>query len=106
MKDKVFSFIEKSVDGIIELETLLTSVPAIAPESGGQGELDKAIALEAWLRRQGITDIVRMDARDGRVASGIRPNLVATIPGKDDNARLWIMTHLDVVPEGERSLWN
>lgn len=106
MKDKVFSFIEKSVDGIIELETLLTSVPAIAPESGGQGELDKAIALEAWLRGQGIADIVRMDAKDGRVASGIRPNLVATIPGKDDNARLWIMTHLDVVPEGERALWN
>ncbi|MFA5851352.1 MAG: M20 family metallo-hydrolase [Spirochaetales bacterium] len=106
MKDKVFSYIEKSVDGIIELETLLTSVPAIAPESGGQGELDKAIALEAWLRRQGITDIVRMDAKDGRVASGIRPNLVATIPGKNDKARLWIMTHLDVVPEGERSLWN
>ena len=106
MKDKVFSFIEKSAEGIIELETLLTSVPAIAPESGGQGELDKAVALEAWLRRQGITDIVRMDARDERVVSGIRPNLVATIPGKDDNARLWIMTHLDVVPEGERSLWN
>jgi len=106
MKEKVFSYIEKSVDGIIELETLLTSVPAIAPESGGQGELDKAIALEAWLRRQGITDIVRMDATDGRVASGIRPNLVATIPGKNDKARLWIMTHLDVVPEGERSLWN
>ena len=27
-------------------------------------------------------------------------------PGKNDKARLWIMTHLDVVPEGERSLWN
>lgn len=106
MKDKVFSYIEKSVDGIVELETLLTSIPALAPESGGQGELEKAIALEAWLRRQGIADIVRMDANDGRVSSGIRPNLMATIPGKDDKARLWIMTHLDVVPEGERSLWN
>lgn len=91
---------------MIELETLLSSIPAVAPESGGQGELAKAEALEAWLRKRGVSDIVRMDASDPRVASGIRPNLVATIPGKDDSARLWIMTHLDVVPEGERSLWN
>ena len=106
MKEKVFSFIRESVDGIVELESLLTSVPALAPESGGQGELDKAIALEKWLRANGVGDIVRMDAPDGRVASKIRPNLVATIPGKDDSARLWVMTHLDVVPEGERSNWK
>lgn len=106
MKEKVFSFIRESVDGIVELESLLTSVPALAPESGGQGELDKAIALEKWLRANGVGDIVRMDAPDGRVASKIRPNLVATIPGEDDSARLWVMTHLDVVPEGERSNWK
>ncbi|MDX9827853.1 MAG: M20 family metallo-hydrolase [Spirochaetia bacterium] len=106
MKDKVFTYIEKSTDGIVELETLLTSIPALAPESGGQGELDKALALEMWLKAHGISDIVRLDARDDRVASGIRPNLIATIHGKDDKARLWIMTHLDVVPEGERSLWQ
>ncbi len=106
MKNKVFSSIENSRAGIIELETLLSSIPAIAPESGGQGELEKAIALEKWLRAHGIADIVRMDARDERVASGIRPNLVATIPGKNDKARLWIMTHLDVVPEGDSSMWK
>lgn len=106
MKSKVFSSIENSRAGIIELETLLSSIPAIAPESGGQGELEKAIALEQWLRAQGIADIIRMDAKDERVASGIRPNMVATIPGKNDKARLWIMTHLDVVPEGDRSMWK
>ena len=106
MKDKVFAFIENAVEGIVELETLLSSVPAIAPESGGQGEVEKAVALEKWLRAAGFVDIKRMDAPDNRVASGLRPNLVATIPGKDDRSRLWIMTHLDVVPEGERSLWK
>lgn len=106
VKDKVFSFIENAVDGIVGLETLLTSVPAIAPESGGQGEVEKAAALEKWLKAAGIVDIVRMDAPDSRVASGIRPNLVATIPGRNDDSRLWIMTHLDVVPDGERSLWK
>lgn len=110
MNAKVFPWIDASTGRIIELETLLTSIPALAPENGGQGELDKALALETWLRAQGISDIVRMDAHDHRVASGIRPNLVATIPGSDgdspDLGRLWVMTHLDVVPEGERSLWH
>jgi len=106
MKEKIFSFIENSVEDMIGLETLLTSIPALAPESGGEGELEKAIALEKWLRANGVSDLVRMDAPDSRVASGIRPNLVATIPGKDDGRRLWIMAHLDVVPEGERSLWH
>ncbi|MCX7026483.1 MAG: M20 family metallo-hydrolase [Spirochaetes bacterium] len=106
MTSRIFSRIEASEAGMIELESLLTSIPALAPESGGQGELAKAEALEAWLRKRGIVDIARMDFRDPRVASGIRPNILATIRGKDDKARLWIMTHLDVVPEGERSLWK
>lgn len=106
MKEKIFSFIENSVEDMIGLETLLTSIPALAPESGGEGELEKAIALEKWLRANGVSDLVRMDAPDSRVSSGIRPNLVATIPGMDDSQRLWIMSHLDVVPEGERSLWH
>ena len=106
VKEKVFSYFEKSSDGVVELETLVTSIPALAPESGGQGELDKALALEMWLKAHGISDIVRMDAKDDRVVSGLRPNLVATIKGKNDKSRLWIMSHLDVVPEGERSLWQ
>ena len=30
---------------MVELETLLTSHPALAPENGGEGELEKAKAL-------------------------------------------------------------
>lgn len=70
--------------GMIALETLLTSHPALAPESGGEGELKKVLALEAWLKEQGITQLERFDAPDSRVESGIRPNLVATITGADD----------------------
>ena len=92
--------------GIIELETLLTAHPALAPESDGAGEIEKAAALEVWLRKRGITDIQRFDAPDDRVPSKLRPNMVATIPGKRADSPLWIMSHLDVVPEGERSLWN
>jgi hypothetical protein len=34
-KSAVFSFIDKSEKAVIELESLLTAIPAIAPESGG-----------------------------------------------------------------------
>ena len=44
---------------IIALETLLTSHPALAPENGGQGEIEKCEALIAWLREQGFTNIER-----------------------------------------------
>lgn len=105
-KNAVFSRIEDSTDTIIELESLLTAIPALAPESGGDGELIKAQALQAWLSSRGIVDQVRIDAPDSRVSSGIRPNIIATIPGKRDEGRLWIMTHLDVVPAGDLSMWK
>ena len=31
MKEKIFAFIENATEGIIGLETLLSSIPAIAP---------------------------------------------------------------------------
>lgn len=91
---------------IIQLQTLLTSIPAIAPEGGGDGETKKADALEKWLYDAGFSNIERFEAPDSRVSSGKRPNLVVTIPGLDDSQRIWVMAHMDVVPIGDPSLWN
>lgn len=104
--DAVKKRIASSKAEIVELETLLTSHPALAPESGGDGELEKVTALEGWLKSQGFTQFQRFDAPDSRVSSGIRPNLVVTIPGKDDSFSVWFMAHTDVVPVGELSLWH
>lgn len=100
------NFLENQKSEIIELETLLTSIPAIAPEGGGDGETKKCDALEKWLKNKGFTNIERFEAPDNRVSSGSRPSLVVTIPGKDDSQRLWVMAHIDVVPVGDLSLWN
>jgi succinyl-diaminopimelate desuccinylase len=99
-------FIETSEDLAVELETGLSKRPAIAPEADGEGELDKCEYLETWLRAHGISLLERHDAPDDRAKGGVRPNLVATIPGKSDTGRLWIMSHLDVVPPGEAGLWE
>jgi succinyl-diaminopimelate desuccinylase len=108
LKENVFKRLDGYEKEIVELESLLTKIPAFAPESGGDGELRKAEALTSYLRSKGISDIVRYDSPDSRVSSGKRPNVVATIEGllPPERGRLWIMSHLDVVPEGDRSMWK
>ena len=120
MKEKIFEFVDNSAALAVDLQTELCKRPAISPESGGEGELDKCEFLADWLKAQGIDQLERYDAPDSRAKGGIRPSLVATIPGATpDNAsspegvpspeaasRLWIMSHLDVVPPGEASLWK
>jgi succinyl-diaminopimelate desuccinylase len=107
VKDKVLAYIDSLEDLAIELETELCKRPAISPESGGEGELDKCEFLESWLKAHGLSRLERHDAPDSRARGAVRPNLIATIPGRDELLpRLWIMSHLDVVPPGEASLWQ
>ena len=93
---------------MIELERVLSSIPAIAPESGGDGESKKCAALEKWLTEAGFSanQFTHYDAPDKRVTSGKRPNLILTIPGKSDDYSIWVMAHLDVVPPGDLKLWK
>ena len=107
MKDKLFKWIDDSIPLAVELETELTKRPAVSPESGGEGELDKCLFLEGWLKSHGITDLERYDAPDKRAKGGVRPNLIATISGNsEEKGRLWILSHIDVVPPGEEKLWE
>ena len=105
-----FETLKKSIRSherdMVDLETILTSHPALSPENGGDGELEKCAALEDWLKKHNFTDLARFDAPDERVLSKIRPNLIATIKGKSDARTIWVMAHLDVVPTGALSLWN
>jgi succinyl-diaminopimelate desuccinylase len=84
----------------------LIQMPAVGPESGGTGESAKAELLMRLISEAGFDKIERYDADDTRVPSGKRPNIVAYLNGKAEAGRLWIVTHLDVVPAGEESLWK
>ena len=109
MQEKIFSYIDSAADLVIQLETELCKRPAISPDNGGNGEFEKCEFLKGWLASHGITGLERFDAPFPPAKGGIRPSLVATIPGKDnkpDSPRFWIMSHLDVVPPGEASLWK
>lgn len=100
---KVFDALDKSRDDLVRTLSELCRIPAIGPSSGGDGEAKKAAALESLLKGFGLK-VARYDAPDERVPSRIRPNLVVKI-GKG-SPRLWLLTHLDVVPPGDRGAWR
>lgn len=105
-KQSIYQFIEESREQMIQLQTELSAIPAMSPDNGGDGETKKAACLIGWIKKLGIMDIQVIDAPDSRVSHGVRPNIIATVPGKRDDIRFWIMTHVDVVPPGDLGLWE
>lgn len=105
-QERVFSEIEKQKDEATQALMELIRVPAISPQNGGEGEARKAERLIRILETVGFDKVERFDAIDERVPSKKRPNIVAYLQGEDDAERLWIITHLDIVPAGEESSWT
>ncbi|MEM4702646.1 MAG: M20 family metallo-hydrolase [Archaeoglobaceae archaeon] len=99
----IFDRLEKYKDEMIKLMSELIEIPAIPPEFGGKGELKKAEHLMKYL---GDFDFLeRFDAADDRAYGGLRPNIVAKIEGTLKKT-VWVVAHLDVVPEGDTRLWR
>jgi succinyl-diaminopimelate desuccinylase len=103
---RISSEIENQKNEMVQALIELISIPAIAPENGGEGEYKKSEKLLQILAPIGFDKIEHVDAEDKRVPAGKRPNIIASIKGESSTERLWIITHLDVVPSGEESLWT
>ena len=103
---RVSQRIDSYREAMIELQIALSAAPAVGPENGGDGELLKADLLKDRLIQMGFKNFRNYDAPDNRVSSGIRPNFITTIEGKNKNKFTWIITHLDIVPPGELRLWS
>ena len=102
----IFSEIERQKNEMAQTLMELIRVPAIAPENNGEGELRKTEKLVQILEVVGFDKIEHFDAEDERVPSKKRPNVIAYCYGENKVEKLWIITHLDVVPPGEESLWT
>jgi succinyl-diaminopimelate desuccinylase len=98
--------IESFRDEMVDFQIRLCAQPAIAPSSQGEGEGKKAEILLDFLNRSGYSDITTIKAPDLDAPLGYRPNIVALYKGKSSAKTIWIMTHMDVVPPGELSLWS
>jgi succinyl-diaminopimelate desuccinylase len=101
--------ISEVIDGMrsemIKMQTEITAIPAIGPTNNGQGEAERAKYLMSVLKEIGL-EISEYNAEDSRVASGSRPNIIARFPGIYPTHKIWIMTHMDIVPPGPRDLWQ
>ncbi len=104
--DKLARRIEQYRDEMVDLQMKLCAIPAIAPSSGGEGEAKKAEFLVEWLKANGFVDISVVKAPDLDAPAGYRPNILAYYRGKSHARTVWVMTHMDVVPPGEVSLWR
>jgi succinyl-diaminopimelate desuccinylase len=104
--EKLFTAIDGLRDYVLELQTNMTAIPAISPDSGGKGEFKKAAYLEGELKKLKFDEILRVESPDSRAENGARPNLIARYYGQDKTKTLWLLAHMDVVPEGDLSLWK
>ena len=104
--EKVFSEIDGLRDEIIKTLMEFIRIPAIGPENDGEGESKKADKLVQTLTSMGFSKVERIDAPDGRVPSKKRPNIIAYTEGEKNAETLWIVSHMDIVPPGEESLWT
>ena len=83
----------------------ICKIPAVGPESDGQGEYEKAKFIEELLNEIGFDEIKWYNAKDKRVETGIRPNIVAKLYGETEET-IWIVSHMDIVPTGDLNDWD
>lgn len=90
----------------VNLMKAIIPIRALGPLNEGKGEQEKTDYLVNYLQKIGITDITELPASDPSALGGVRPNVVARIPGKDTTKTIWILAHTDVVPAGDLSKWD
>ena len=107
MHTKVLESAERLRSSMVDTLTELCRIPAISPHNGGTGEETKIQKLKSIIEAMNLKGaslrIERVD--DSKSPTGNRPSLFLEYPGKTSR-RLCILAHVDVVPEGDLSLWN
>src|SRR5579875_2742817 len=106
---RILERIDKDIDDsaamVKEFFVNMLRIKAVNPKGGGEGEGKGADFIERFLRKEGF-EVRRSDAIDKESGGIVRPNLSAKIKGKSSSRTLWIISHLDTVPEGSRELWK
>jgi succinyl-diaminopimelate desuccinylase len=97
--------IDDDRDAIVKVLCDMLRIRAVGPENGGDGEAERADFLLATLRELGFEGVEQYDSKDPRVPSGRRPNIVVRAKGTSDR-NIWVVTHMDIVPEGDLKAWT
>ncbi len=92
-------------EGIALMKDLI-AINAVGPANDGPGEAEIAAYLNAYLNKTGFSKIYNYPSADSSVATGERPNIVILIDGQNTDKTLWILSHTDIVPAGDLSIWE
>ncbi|NJE05638.1 M20 family metallo-hydrolase [Thermococcus sp. M36] len=106
--ERVSQEIENLRNDMVETLVELIKIPAISPNYGYEGEYDKAQKLLEIIKDWPFDKVEVYNAPDERAKNGVRPNILAYYYGEkgEESERLWILTHIDVVPPGDLSRWT
>ncbi len=105
LRDQVFETVDAMRRALVMSLIDMCSIPAVSPASGGTGELEKTEWLQEHIKGFGFDRMERHDVEDENGV--VRPNLIAVREGvKEDAPTLWFISHTDVVPEGDLTLWE
>lgn len=102
----VFQRIDGSKDEIIQVERELTARVALGPDNGGSGEHEKTAYIKGLLEALSPNMVQEIKAPDERARDGYRPNLIAKWGGRQKGSAVWVLSHSDIVPPGDLSLWH
>ncbi|MFC1495339.1 M20 family metallo-hydrolase [Thermodesulfobacteriota bacterium] len=105
-KDHAFKTIDGYREEIINFQTELTAIPALSPDNGGSGEHEKSEYIKGKLEELQPTKLQEIKSPDERAKDGYRPNIVATWEKDSTKPFAWVLSHMDIVPPGDLSLWD
>ena len=103
---RIFKRIDGYREAVVDLQRELTSRIALGPKNEGSGEHDKADYLMDQLAALKPDHLEMIKAPDQQAHGGYRPNIVARWDGELSGPMVWVLAHLDIVPPGDRSLWD
>ncbi|GHV39760.1 diaminopimelate aminotransferase [Synergistales bacterium] len=103
--DTIFGEIELLRDDMVASLGRICAIPAISPHNGGDGEEAKAKEIEKLISELGLGAVEWQRVSDAKSPTGNRPSLFLEVKGTLPR-RLCILSHMDIVPEGDRSFWS
>jgi len=108
LREKILSEAEKLEGLMVDTLSRLCRIPAISPHNGGTGEDAKIAELEKIIHELELDKKAKIKIEyvdDDKAPNKKRPSLFLEYPGKNSR-RLCILTHVDIVPEGDKNSWT
>jgi succinyl-diaminopimelate desuccinylase len=103
--ERIMAALDGSASDVVGLQSELTARVALGPENGGSGEHEKAAFVEQLFSKLRPDWLEVIKSPDERAKDGHRPSVIARWTGTEGGQTVWVLSHSDIVPPGDLSLW-